>query len=357
MTRSTPKVAYLPLTSDLSGPGDRRRFCYYARARHLDWEIFRAGASYDIVVLGPLADLTHFSRMPRSGPKLVYDMPDSYLEIDESHWRSRLRGAAKFAFRQHRHFEWDYKDSLRKMFARADAVVCSTDEQGQRIAELNANVHPILDFQTEIVSRTKEDYRAAGETLQLFWEGIGGNLIVFDEVREALVRLSKRRRIALHLFTDVWQKPFNAPVPELPTRRLLHGLRDEIPIFMYEWNAFMLASIATACDLALIPIVMDDPLFRAKAENKLLLLWRMGVPTITSATPAYVRTMDAAGVRMYARTVEEWEELLERFGADEGARKGAALAGRRYVTTEHSEAASLAKWDAVFESVGSRVRE
>jgi glycosyltransferase involved in cell wall biosynthesis len=113
----------------------------------------------------------------------------------------------------------------------------------------------------------------------------------------------------------------------------------------------MLAHVATACDLALIPIVMSDPLFRAKPENKLLLLWRMGVPTITSATPAYIRTMSAAGVPMYARDPTEWEELLERFASDAEARRSAAEKGRAFVLREHSEEAGLAKWDAVLESI------
>ncbi len=351
MAATRRKVAYVPNRPDLSAPGDRRRFCHYARARKLDWEVYREGQDYDVVVLSPLADLTRWSRLPRGGARLVCDMPDSNLDIDDHLWKSRLRGAAKFAFRQHRHLEWDYKDSLRRIFSRSDAVVCSTSEQKKKLDELSPNVHPILDFHVDDVRRTKDDYRAAGETLHLFWEGIGGNLVVFVEVRDALLRLSRRRPVALHLFTDTWQKPFNAPVPELPTRRLLSGLDRHVPTFMYDYNPMMLAHVATACDLAFIPILMSDPVYVAKPENKLLLFWRMGMPTITSATPAYVRTMDAAGIRMYARTPSEWESLLERFGEDETARREAGMAGRRYVTAEHSEERSLARWDAVFESL------
>lgn len=345
------KFGYLPLSSDLSAPGDRRRFCYYARARNLDWEVYQEDRHYDIVVLGPLADLTYWSRTARGRPKLVYDMPDSYLEIDQKVWKSRLRGAAKFAFRHHRHLELDYHASLERMFARADAVVCSTDEQKHRISALNSNVHPILDFHAEEIRHIKEDFRTNDATLNLFWEGVGGNLVVFDEIRDALQRVSLRRRVALHLLTDTWQKPFNAPVPRLPTSRLLPRFQGDITTFMYDWNAFMLSHVATACDLALIPIVMSDPLFRAKPENKLLLLWRMRVPTITSATPAYIRTMEAAGLRMYARNSDEWAELIERFASDERSRRSAGEAGHRFVTEQHSEERGMLKWDAVFESL------
>lgn len=350
MTRGI-RIAYVPNRADLSAPGDRRRFCHYARARGLDWEVYRDGASYDVVVLSPLADLTRWSRLPRGGPRLVCDMPDSNLELDDWTWKSRLRGAAKYAFRQHRYLELDYKDSLRRIFERADAVVCSIEEQKRNLSRYSSNVHPILDFHTDDVRRVKEDYRASGPTLHLFWEGVGGNLIVFAEVRDALLRISRRRPLSLHLFTDTWLRPFNGPVPAVPTRRLLRGLHDQIPTFMYDYNAFMLASVATTCDLALIPIVMDDPVYVAKPENKLLLLWRMGIPTVVSATPAYVRTMDAAGVPMYARTPADWEELIERYAADEVARHEAGTRGRSFVLAEHSEERSLAKWDAVFRSI------
>ena len=53
--------------------------------------------------------------------------------------------------------------------------------------------------------------------------------------------------------------------------------------------------IATACDLAVIPLPLDRPLERNKPETKLISFWRMGLPVVTSATPAYVR--DHAGRR------------------------------------------------------------
>ena len=52
--------------------------------------------------------------------------------------------------------------------------------------------------------------------------------------------------------------------------------------------------IATGCDLAVIPLPLDRPLERGKPESKLVSFWRMGMPVVTSSTPAY-RRVDGGG--------------------------------------------------------------
>jgi glycosyltransferase involved in cell wall biosynthesis len=119
----------------------------------------------------------------------------------------------------------------------------------------------------------------------------------------------------------------------------------------HEWKDATFAQYVTACDLAIIPLDLDDPFARGKPENKLLLFWRVGLPVVASASPAYVRAMGAAGLSLTCRTIDEWVPVLESLMADEARRTRAAEAGHSFVLRDHSEQRLLEKWDRVMTSV------
>jgi hypothetical protein len=76
------------------------------------------------------------------------------------------------------------------------------------------------------------------------------------------------------------------------------------------------------------------------------------MPVVTSASPAYVRAMQAAGMNLTAKDETDWLKMLERLLTDEVARSDAGTLGKMYTDREFSEARLLAKWDAVFASLG-----
>jgi glycosyltransferase involved in cell wall biosynthesis len=77
----------------------------------------------------------------------------------------------------------------------------------------------------------------------------------------------------------------------------------------------------------------------------------MGLPTITSATPAYRRVMDAAGQDLYCSSEADWHSTLERLIQHEDARRQAGTSGREFAEAEYSDDRLLAKWDRVLESL------
>jgi glycosyltransferase involved in cell wall biosynthesis len=121
---------------------------------------------------------------------------------------------------------------------------------------------------------------------------------------------------------------------------------------VHPWQEAAWASTIGACDVAVIPIDLGDPMTVGKPENKLLLFWRIGMPVVTSATPAYRRAMDAAGAKYYCTTEADWTRALGALGADEGKRREAGLGGLRYAEEHASAAQHLAAWDRVFASLG-----
>ena len=74
-----------------------------------------------------------------------------------------------------------------------------------------------------------------------------------------------------------------------PTAPLAKKIFDNS--YVHEWDGKGFAATVCAYDLAIIPLPLnkrfglDNSLAIRKPENKLFLLWRMGMPTVVSATP------------------------------------------------------------------------
>jgi len=127
--------------------------------------------------------------------------------------------------------------------------------------------------------------------------------------------------------------------------------------YIHELKGKTYASIMSSFDMALIPVPLSKPLGLdsslaiGKPINKLLLLWRMGIPTLVSATPAYERAMTECGLNMTCRTSDEWFNMLEKYINDQSARKEAGQRGKIFADQNYSEDILLSHWDKLFASV------
>lgn len=342
------RFGYVPYSADLSRPGDRRRFPFYAARRGIRYEIAQPEGNYDVVVLSSRTDLSRWLHGPRSGPRLVYELIDSYLAEPRWHPRTMLRGFVKYAAGETARPVLDYRRAMEAMCRRADAVVCSTAEQQVTYERLNDNVHVILDAHAELGTLVKNDY-SRDDTLHLVWEGLPHTVGAFESIADVLRTLDAESPIALHLVTDLEYSKYALRFGRRSTK---DATRQFPPAtYLYEWNARTLPSVVTACDVAVIPLDLNDPFSRGKPENKLLLLWRLGMPAVTAASPAYQRAMAGAGLDLFCRTADDWYRALRRLRDDELARHEAGKAGSAYVAAEHDEARLLERWDKLFASV------
>jgi len=343
------RFAYAPYSPSLTPPGDRRRFAFYARARGIDFVIAGPREQYDCVVLSARADITRWVRAPRD-VKVVYDLIDSYLAIPDTSVKSLLRGAAKFVACETSRPTLRYRRAIEAMCARADAVVCSTQEQRGQILPLCPNVHIILDAQDHLVQRTKTDYAAAGNGLSLVWEGLPENIAGFAGLRTALEELGRDREITVHLVTDA---QFHRYAQRFGRQRTTEYARRFLPSFeLHEWNEQTLSDVACSADIAVIPLDASDPFAAGKPENKLLLLWRMGLPVVTTRTPAYARAMAGAGLDLTCEGSDEWLAALRQLSASAPNRAAVGAAGRVYAECHHSDDHVVRAWDAVLDSIG-----
>ena len=343
------RIGYAPYSATLDVPGDRRRFCFYAAAREIAFELMEeVSFGPDVVVIAGAADITGWARADRS-VKIVYDLVDSYLALPRRSVKSLGRGLAKRISGETSRLAWNYRKAIEAMCTRADAVICSTEEQRRTIRDYSDNVHVILDHHGSEVRDTKHSY-TAHQPFRLVWEGLPYTLSAFREIRPALERVGSRHALETHLVTDLRFNRYAGRFGRQDTGRLAR--RHIAAPRLHEWRIDELARVVTSCDLAVIPATLEDPMFAGKPENKLLLLWRMGMPVLASATPAYRRAMGAAGIDMTCRDAAEWEAMLERYIVDERGRERAGRTGRAFVEVQHSERRLLEQWDSVFASIG-----
>ena len=341
------KIGYVPVTSSLTHPSDYRRFAGYAKARGLSFEEARWGEKYDLVVLSCQADISRWSDYPYG--KVVYDLIDSYLAIPSGNVKGMLRGLAKFAVRQNRRLRINYWEAIRDMCRRADAVVCTTTMQQTDISPFCANTHVVLDNHSEVANMQKSNYEA-GKPFKLVWEGLPSNISQLETICEVLSDLRKRYPIELNLVTDLEGGRFLGKFGRLSSRTEAQKVFDGAVV--HSWDKETCAKIICECDAAIIPIDLKNAFAAGKPENKLLLLWRMGMPVVVSATPAYLRAMNEAGVSLACKDNQEWAKRLEEIICDEEVRRSAGEGGKAYVSKHFSEVMILDRWDNVFRSIG-----
>lgn len=342
------RIGYVPCSSKLNLPGDRRRFCHYANKRKIKFEIARPFHDYDFIIVTERADKSVWAKYRRAKAKIIYDFVDSYLAVPRYDLKGILRGLAKYISRESRYPELNYWKAIENMCRRADAVICSTEEQKQDILKFCKNVHIVLDFHNNVVQKVKYDY-SSGDIFKFVWEGLPYNIGSLFQIKDVLKQLQTRHKIALHIVTDLEYYKYMGRYCRQNIGTLTRKLFDNV--VLHEWNEDTCASIITGCDLALIPISLSDSLAAGKPENKLLLFWRMGLPVVVSATPAYSRAMQRCGLPMACRTKTEWLKTLEKYIKHKSARSEAGERGRAFSENYCGQEKTLASWDEVFRSV------
>jgi hypothetical protein len=347
------RIGYAGYSRDFSAPGDRRRFLAYARERELSFEYPKPGAEYDLVIVTQNADLTGWTAR-RSRPdarfRLVVDLVDSYFEqkrLDERF----LKGVGRFAERRDSRLSPDFRATLKRACRVADAVFCSTPEQEATIAAYNGRIAQSFDWFAGELGPRKTDYRRAAR-LKLVWEGQLGTLRSIRELREPLNAL--RDRLELHVVTDPRMARLYGRLGTIRAEELLRGF--ECPVTVTPWRKEDFWKHVQAADVAVIPMDLRHRMIRAKPDNKLVLLWKLGMPVLTGATRAYRRAMEAAGLDMVCEGPTDWQAKLERL-VDTTAEDLARLGGLGY---EHAQRAyGLADFctpfDRVFAELGFAV--
>ncbi len=341
------KLAYAPFSADLTSPTDRFRFGGFLQRRRLDWAIAEPNAAADAVVLSLAADLSVWSRLPKGGPPIVFDIVDPYMFTARGGLGDRLRAVGKRFTGDFAHLETSFRDALDRTLARADAVVAGSEAMKAYAERFCGNVRIILDDHTDTVREVKMDYRRR-EGLEFVWEGMLGNVEAFGEILPAVGRDDARFHILTRLESPRYLRRYGRVRATDVVRHVFPGRRIEL----YAWSLPTFSRIFTAADVAPIPMPSGNEFYRAKSASKLLLAARHGLPILCAATPAYETFADGAGVPMVCRTLDEWRTKLAALAEDEAMRRHWGTRVREYAEATYSSEAIGAQWAATLASVG-----
>ena len=281
---------YVPYSRDLDRPADRRRFPRYAAIRNLSFDIVSSWEDHEVVILSHRADITRWVHAP-ADRSIVVDLADAYLD-ERGGLRQSVRGIAKWVVGESKRPVVSYRRAIERMLERADAVVCSTEEQAANIASYNGNVHSILDLHGELdflEPRSRESKR-----LDIVWEGLTTTLPAIRPVLPALRSLARGTRLCLHLVTDLQAPRF---MNRFVVRRTGEIVKNwGIDIELHRWSVQTLTEVAQQCDVAIVPVDLTDPFTVGKPENRMRIFWRLGLPVVVSDTPAHRRAVELAGI-------------------------------------------------------------
>lgn len=345
------KIGYFSCSEDLSHPGDRRRLVFWARHRNHEI-VINPQEPVDVIVVSERANLTRVLQ-ERYGAPLVFDLVDAYL-VRDSIFRDYARGVGKVLTRQVSGTPKAFTSIIQDFCRRSSAVICSSPEQELTIEPFATNTHIILDSHDEfplLPFRTK-DWKAA-EPLEILWEGMPYTLGGINQVSEALEFAARGERLLLNIVTDpiyyrFYGKFFKQSTQDLIVKKL--GSKSK-QATLIPWEPNSLIRAANSAGAAIIPITSSNPFQWMKPENRLLIMWRLGLPCLTSPTPSYLRVSVAAKMDTTCSTPHEWTQKLSMFLSDPSSSELIVRNGQNYLNEFHNTEVLLQKWDSAIESV------
>jgi hypothetical protein len=341
------KIGYAPYSVDCKVPGDRRRFAFYAREKKLQYGLADPSNKYDIVYITASSNISKWIDYKQKHPdtKLIFEIIDFYL-AEEKSVLSILKGITRYLTRKDKRFYLNYKNAFKDIIRIADAVVCSTPIQYEYISRYNKNVHVSLDYFSDDITYHKTELKK-NKKLKLVWEGQSytvKNLLELNEVFKALAE-----KVELHIITDPEIKyPFK--IFNKKTEEVLKPLN--CTYYLHNWQRETFSKIISESDLAIIPMDLNDKLVYHKPENKLLLLWEIGIPVLTSETPAYKRVMDEAGLNYCCNNITEWINKIQSFINRPSQQNLVDVKkANLYLEKRHSKKSIMESWDKILLSV------
>ena len=345
------RIGYWPLSNGLTSAGDRRRLVFWAKARG-HTIITDLSKNVDVIVATEKSDFNSLHFATKSTP-VVFDLVDAYLSPLNSH-NDLARGLAMKLSGQISGSIKPFSHHVRDFCKNSSAVICSSVEQEKVIKKFNENTHVILDSHEEIpfldpavgVEKTSTQHR-------ILWEGQPATIRGIKHISTVLSDLSTNHNLYFDFVTDLtYFKILNRYI-QRETFEILTKDMNQISerLNLVPWTSENLVRCARNSSLAMIPIDLSVPMQYLKPENRLLIMWRLGIPCLTSPSPAYIRVSNQAGVSAVCSSLDEWSNNFNQLLFDPKFARNEIRKGQDYLREHHQPSLLLNKWDRVFESV------
>lgn len=343
------KIGYVPYLPDLSQPGDRRRFPYFAKRNNVPFEIADEKKSYDIILLTGSANLSLWLMYKKKHPetRFIFEMTDSLIFSNDT-FSTLFKGIGRFILRKESELYINYKKLLIKWLKLADAVICSSTELKKIVEKWNKNVIISLDYLQNEAKFLKNNYSIDGK-MKLVWEGqsvVFPHLLYFKDVFKEVSSFCE-----LHIITDEKFPSYGGLI-----KKDVSTIINQLPIItiFHKWEIYDNYKKLSEFDCGIIPLNRKNIFGWHKPANKLISFWFTGLPTIVSDTPAYVEFMKKAGNEMYCSDTSDWVAKIQEIAKMKATeRESIAKNNLQFVRNNYSDGSLDLIWYQVFERLYS----
>jgi len=341
------KIGYVPYLPDLSQPGDRRRFPFFAKRYDIKFEIAQFERNYDIILVTATSNLSKWLLYKKNHPKtkFIFEMVDSLI-FPSDKFDTLFKGTGKFLLRKEVSLYVNYKNLIIQWIKNADLVICSSNELKKNVEKWNTNVLLSRDYLQNEYKLAKTEYSINGK-MKLLWEGQGVILSQFLFFKEMLQEINSF--CELHIITTE-KYPLFGNLIHRDVEKMLKRLPIETTF--HKWDIDKNREIFSYCDCGIIPISPRNKLAWYKPANKLISFWLSGIPAVVSNTPAYSELMNNADSYLYCSNINEWVSKLKMIKSlTEEERRGIAMKNLAYASKNFSNEIIDITWKNIFKKL------
>lgn len=323
-------------------PAHKRRFPRFASRNNINYYDFISNKkNSDVYILSPASDITYWKRKKKTQKcKIIFDANDPFLLSQNLTIKDNLRGFYKYISGNHKYLEFNYRKSYLDICKISDLVVVGHKNQYDLFKRKSINVCLIPDYGIEIDIKKKDNFTLSkNKTINIFWEGLGSSFMPFKLIEKIFSPINKKFNFIFHFVTDL---NFYKYGDQYFKKNITDIAKNDSPKFyeqfrFYQWSEYMMNKIAISCDFAIIPLPEDNSLNFWKPENKLIHMWRMGMPTITSKIPSYIRVMEECNQNLITNDFEKWRNHIISLSQTESLRKCYGNKGFDFVKKNYSD--------------------
>ena len=339
------KIGYGGYASGNNGIADRRRIIFWAEKRgHTLVQADNSEA--DIVVITSSSDANYWAQKHLNKP-LILDVVDGLIG-EQSLAKDYFRGIAKWATRENTpHLPRRYSQSLLSVARKCQRVICSSPEQVAEWKKFGISAIDILDFHEEIpkVSRTLDN--ALYQDFSLFWEGLPATLGSM-ELLENVFKDNETTKYTLNILTNTDSYKYMNKYVKVNLKNLINKQLelDNLHVQIEQWNIQNLTRFAQNSSLGVLPISANKGYNHLKAENRLLIMWRLGLPVLASPLDSYIRVMREADIPGICEDKSEWSRKSKLLSNSLQLQQEFIEKAQNYLSKRHTVEDLLEKWDA-----------
>lgn len=335
------RIGYIPISKDLSHPADRRRIVFFAQKDNHEL-VLDLNAKMDLLVLSEKVNKMPFIKQKKNIP-LILDLIDSYL-TPNSVIEDYMRSWFKFVTVNEKSHYLSNENIVRRLCRTVDAVICSTPEQKKIISNHNFNVHDILDSHSEFPS-LQINVKNLKNNVKVFWEGLPYNLNGFKVI--------PKNSFFYNIVSDSNYYMYYGKLGKIKTETYINKFLNikKSQFQLLNWSLQKIIETAKDSHIGILPLDIYKKMNQFKAENRLLIMWRLGLPVLASKTKAYSRVLKNCNNVGLINEECDWLKYTNSFEKFYSELLWQVEEGKKYLDLNHSDEILMYKWRKAVHSI------